>query len=50
VPVDDRDVGLEPLAREDAEDAAAANDDVGRLVSPRDGQASLEAGHGRVTY
>ena len=33
--VADRDVDVEPLAREDAEDAAAAHDEVGRLVAPR---------------
>ena len=37
--VADRHVGVEPLAREDAEDAAAADDEVGGLVTPRHGQA-----------
>jgi hypothetical protein len=32
VAVDHGDVGLEPLAREDGEDPAAAHDEVGRLV------------------
>ena len=36
VAVDDRDVGVEPLAREDREDAAAADDEVGGLVAARD--------------
>ena len=40
--VADRDVDVEPLAREDAEDAAAANDEVGRLVTARDGQAARQ--------
>ena len=40
--VADRDVDVEPLAREDAEDAAPANDDVGRLVTPRDGEPPHE--------
>ena len=33
--VADRDVDLEPFAREDAEDTAAADDEVGRFVPPR---------------
>ena len=40
--VADRDVDVEPLAREDAEDAAAANDEVGRLVPPRDRQPAAQ--------
>ena len=42
VPVRDRDVGLEPLAREDGEDAAAADDDVRRLVATGDRQPSRQ--------
>ena len=38
--VDDRDVRLEPLAREDREHPAAADDEVGGLVSARDGEAA----------
>ena len=38
VAVDHRDVGLEPLAREDREDLAAAHDEVGGLVAARDGE------------
>ena len=38
VAVDDRDVGLEPLAREGREDPAAADDEVGRLIAARDGE------------
>ena len=41
-PVDDRDVDVEPLAREDAEDAARPDHEVGRLVAPRNRQPSLE--------
>ena len=40
--VADRDVGVEPFAREDAEDAAAANDEVGGLVPPRDRQPAAQ--------
>ena len=40
--VADRDVDVEPLAREDAEDAAPADDEVGRLVTPRDGEPPHE--------
>ena len=40
--VADRDVDVEPLAREDAEDPAAADDEIGRLVTPGDGQAPRE--------
>jgi hypothetical protein len=45
VAVDHRDVGLEPLAREDGEDPAAADDEVGRLVPARHRQPSCEVGH-----
>ena len=38
--VGDRDVGVEPLAREDAEDAAAADDGVGGLVPASDREPS----------
>ncbi len=44
--VDDRDVGLEPLTREHRQDRSAANDEVGRLVSPSDGDAPREVNHG----
>ena len=44
--VGDRDVGVEPLPREDAEDAAAADDGVGGLVSSGDRQTSREVDHG----
>ena len=47
-PVRDRDVHLEPLAREDREHPAAADDDVGRLVAACDREASGEVGHPRV--
>ena len=44
--VSDRDVGVEPLAREDGKNPAAAHDDVGRLVATGHGKASGEiAGH-----
>jgi hypothetical protein len=45
VALDDCDVGLEPLAREDGEDPAAADDEIGRLVPTRHGQPSCEVGH-----
>ena len=45
--VDDRHVGVEPLAREDGEHAPAADDEVGRLVAAGDGEATCEPGHGR---
>ena len=47
VAVDDRDVGLEPLAGEHREDAAAADDEIGRLVPPCNRQPSGEIGHPR---
>ena len=40
--VADRDVNVEPFTREDAEDATAANDEVGRLVPPRDRQPAAQ--------
>ena len=43
VPVRDRDVDLEPLAREDGEDASAADDEVGRLVAAGDRDPSGQA-------
>jgi hypothetical protein len=43
--VDDRNVGVEPLARKDGEHTAAANDQIGRLVTSRHGQSSSEVGH-----
>src|SRR3712207_7309103 len=46
-PVDDRDVRLQPLAREGAEDATAADDQVGRLVSAGNGQSTRQARHAR---
>ena len=36
--VDDRDVRLQPFAREDGQHLAAADDEVGRLVAARHGQ------------
>ena len=45
VAVDDRDVGLEPLAREDREHAPAANDELGGLVAAGHGEPSGEVGH-----
>jgi hypothetical protein len=46
--VADRHVDVQPLAREDGEDAAAADDQVGRLVAARDGEAPLQDFEGRV--
>ena len=40
--VDDRDVGFEPLAREDGEHAPAADDEVRRLVATCDRQSARE--------
>ena len=40
--VDDRDVALEPFAREDAEDTAAADHGVGRLIPSRNSESSSE--------
>ena len=44
-PVRERDVGIEPLAREHREDAAALQHEVGRLVSPGDGDSAGEINH-----
>ena len=44
-PSDDRDVGLEPLAREDREHAPAADDEIGRLVPTGDCEPALERVH-----
>ena len=44
-PVDDRDVGVEPLPGEHREDTAPTDDQVGRLVSARDGEAALQGLH-----
>ena len=44
-PVDDRDVGLEPLPGEDRQDATPADDDIGWLVPARDGEAALQGLH-----
>src|SRR5436190_21546515 len=43
-PVAEGDVGVQPLAGEDGEHAAAADDEVGRLAAPRDGDAPCEKG------
>ena len=48
VAVADGDVGLEPLAREDREHAAALDDEVGRLVPACDRYAAGEISHERV--
>ena len=45
-PVDDRDIGGEPLPREDGQDAAAPHDEIGRLVPTGDGDATCKVGHG----
>ena len=47
--VDDCDVALEPLAGEDRQDAATANDEVGGLVPAGDGNRSFETATSRVT-
>ena len=44
-PVDDGDVRVQPLAREDRKDASAADDEVGRLVSACDREAALKGVH-----
>ena len=44
-PVDDRDVRVEPLPGEHREDTAPTDDQVGRLVSARDGEAALQGLH-----
>ena len=48
--VGDRDVRIEPLAREHGEDPAAADDHVGGLVASGDGKPSKEVvvGHGEA--
>ena len=43
--IDHRDVGLEPLASEDREDATSPDDEVGGLVSAGDGDATLQPFH-----
>ena len=40
--VADRDVDVEPLAREDAEDAPAADDEIRGLVTARNGQPTAQ--------
>ena len=45
--VDDRDVAVEPLAREDGEHLAAAHDEVGGLVAARDREPTREIGSRR---
>ena len=45
--VDDRDIDVEPLAREHAQHAASAHDEVGRLVATGNGKAAGEVSHGR---
>ncbi len=47
--VADRDVGLQPLAREDREDLAALDDDVGELVAARYREPSREIHAGTVS-
>ena len=49
VAVADRDVGLQPLAREDREDLAALDDDVGELVAARHREPSREIHAGTVS-
>ena len=44
--VDDGEVGLEPLAREDREHAPAAYDEVSGLVAPGHGEPSGKVWHG----
>ena len=46
VAVDDRDVRLQPLAREGREHAPAANDELGGLVAAGHGEPSCEVWHG----
>ncbi len=45
--VRDRDVAVEPLAREDREHPAAADDEIGGLVAAGDGEPAREVGHCR---
>ena len=47
VPVRDREIAVEPLAREDREHLRAADHEVGGLVSAGDGEAAAEVGHCR---
>ncbi len=44
--VHDRDVGLQPLPREDREHAPAADDEIGWLVTARYGNPALQIRHG----
>ena len=44
-PVDDCDVRLQPLAREDRQDASASHDEVGRLVPTSDCETALQPIH-----
>ena len=46
-PLDDRDVDVEPLAREDAQHAAAAHDHIRGLVASGNCETACEVGHGR---
>src|SRR6266566_8941389 len=50
VPLGDRDVGLEPFAREDREHAAATDDEVRGLVAACDRQPSHQVRHSRRRY
>jgi hypothetical protein len=44
-PVRDRDVDLEPLAREHREDASSGDDEIGRFVPARDRETALQSVH-----
>ena len=46
--VGDRDVHLQPLAREDREHAASADDEIGGLVPAGDGEAAAQILHRRT--
>ena len=48
--VHDRDVGFEPLAREDGEHAPAAHDEIGGLVPARNRQPPGELVHGATIH
>src|SRR5262249_17774364 len=48
-PVADGDVGVEPLAGEDGEHLAAADDEIGRLVAAPDRETAREIRHSRPT-
>ena len=48
--VHDRDVGFEPLAREDGEHAPAAHDQIRGLVPAGDGQPPRELVHGATIH